>query len=91
MGMVADGVNPFGNQSTKYSMWPVLLVMYNLPPWLVSKKFFISLTLLIPGDKAPNGEAFDVFIAPLVHDLLKLWHGIQALDASAEDGSRFLY
>ena len=76
MGLVADGVNPFGNQSTKYSMWSVLLVMYNLPPWLVSKNFFIALSLLIPGDKAPSGEAFDIFMKPLVRDFLKLWSGV---------------
>lgn len=85
LGMVADGVNPYENQSTKYSMWPVLLVIYNLPPWLVAKKFFISLRLLIPGEKAPNGEAFDVFIAPLVRDLLKLWTGVPTVDSLGED------
>jgi len=84
MGMVADGVNPFGNQSTKYSIWPVLLVIYNLPPWLVTKKFFISLTVLIPGEKAPSGEAFDVFIGPLVRDLLLLWEGVPAVDTSVQ-------
>lgn len=88
MGMVANGVNPCGNQSTKYSMWPVLLVIYNLPPWLVSKKFFISLYFLIPGEKAPNGDAFDVFITPLVRDFLSLWHGIQTIDVSDQDGMR---
>jgi hypothetical protein len=25
MGLVADGINPYGNQSTKYSMWPTPL------------------------------------------------------------------
>ena len=88
MGLIADGVNPFGNQSSKYSMWLVLLVLYNLLPWLVSKKFFISLALLIPGDKAPNGEAFDVFITPLVRDLLILWGGVQTVDTSIREGER---
>ena len=82
LGMVADGVNPFGNQSTKYSMWPVLLLIYNLPPWLVLKSFFISLTLLIPGDRAPTPEAFDIFISPLVRDLQELWRGIRTVDSS---------
>ena len=84
LGLVADGVNSYGNQSTKYSMWPVLLVIYNLPPWLVTKFFFVSLAILIPGEKAPNGEAFDVFIAPLVRDLVRLWTGIQTVDASEQ-------
>ena len=82
LGLVADGVNPYGNQSTNYSMWPVLLVIYNLPPWLVTKKKFVSLSLLIPGEKAPSGEAFDVYLGPLVRDLLQLWTGIRAVDTS---------
>jgi hypothetical protein len=30
MGLVAYGVNPFGNQSSKYSMWPILILLNNL-------------------------------------------------------------
>jgi hypothetical protein len=39
-GMALDGVNPFSNQSLSHSTWPVLLVNYNLPAWLVTKPFF---------------------------------------------------
>jgi hypothetical protein len=88
MGMVADGVNPHGNQSPKYYVWPILLALYNLPPWLVSKKFFVSLTLLILGDKASTRKMFDIFLAPLVRDLLKLWGGVSAVDASRPRGER---
>jgi hypothetical protein len=27
-----DGVNPFGNQSSTHSTWPIVLALYNLPP-----------------------------------------------------------
>jgi hypothetical protein len=30
--MVVDGTNPFGNQNTRHSTWPLLIVLYNLPP-----------------------------------------------------------
>jgi hypothetical protein len=30
--LATDGFNPFGNMSTQYSMWPVLLTPLNLPP-----------------------------------------------------------
>ncbi|GKA27523.1 ribonuclease H-like domain-containing protein [Tanacetum coccineum] len=30
----SDGINPFGNMSSRHSTWPVLLCIYNLPPWL---------------------------------------------------------
>ena len=33
LGLATDGFNPFGNMSTAYSMWPVILMPYNLPPW----------------------------------------------------------
>jgi hypothetical protein len=32
LGLASDGFNPFGNISTPYSMWPVVLMPYNLPP-----------------------------------------------------------
>ncbi|GJR50201.1 gag-pol polyprotein [Tanacetum coccineum] len=32
LGLAADGFNPFGNLSQSYSMWPVILTTYNLPP-----------------------------------------------------------
>ena len=37
LGLATDGFNPFGNMSNSYSMWPVILVPYNLPPWKCMK------------------------------------------------------
>ena len=34
LGLKADGFNPYGNMSTTHSTWPVVLVPYNLPPWM---------------------------------------------------------
>jgi len=33
-GLSTDGFNPFGEQSSSHSTWPVTLCIYNLPPWL---------------------------------------------------------
>jgi hypothetical protein len=30
--MSVDGMNPFGNQSSTHSTWPVVLSLHNLPP-----------------------------------------------------------
>jgi len=38
------------------------------------------MALLIPGPHSP-GKAFDVFLQPLVEDLLELWSGVDTLDA----------
>ena len=32
LGVSSDGMNPFGNQNTNHSTWPVFVWMYNLPP-----------------------------------------------------------
>ena len=51
LGLSADGINPHGLQSSNYSCWPVVLVIYNLPPWLIIKRRFTMLKLLIAGPK----------------------------------------
>jgi hypothetical protein len=32
LGLASDGFNPYGNMSFSHSIWPVMLVAYNLPP-----------------------------------------------------------
>ncbi|GJY85037.1 hypothetical protein Tco_0499063 [Tanacetum coccineum] len=72
LGLAADGFNPFGNLSQAYSMWPVILTTYNLPPWLCMKESSFMLTLLIPGPKS-SGKDIDVYLRPLIEDLKFLW------------------
>ncbi|GFS37289.1 hypothetical protein Acr_00g0051170 [Actinidia rufa] len=72
LGLGVDGFNPFGNMSNSYSMWPVILVPYNLPPWLAMKDSFFMLILLVPGDKQP-GIDIDVYMRPMVDELKELW------------------
>jgi len=63
------------------------MVLYNLPPYLVTKRFFISLTMIIPGPKSPSEHNIDVYLQPLVHELKKLWVGVSAVDMSEPPGS----
>ncbi|XP_058077117.1 uncharacterized protein LOC131225557 [Magnolia sinica] len=72
LGLATDGFNPFGNMSNSYSCWPVMIVTYNLPPHLCMRKEFTMLTLLIPGKKGP-GHDIDVYLQPLIAELLELW------------------
>jgi hypothetical protein len=37
LGLASDGFNPFGMQNVTYTTWPVILIPYNLPPWLLEK------------------------------------------------------
>jgi hypothetical protein len=86
--LAADGVNPYKQNQSSWSTWPVLLLNYNLPPWLSTKKFFVMLALLIPGRQSVTSECFDVYLEPLVEELLQLWEGIPAYDISKEVGGR---
>ena len=63
---------PFGEMSSGHSTWPVTLCMYNLPPWLCMKRKFIMMLILIPGPKQ-SGNDIDVYLRPLVEELLLLW------------------
>jgi hypothetical protein len=51
LGLTIDVVNPFGEKSSSWSIWPILIFNYNLPPWLVTKKFFVILVLIILSKK----------------------------------------
>ncbi|CAL1407367.1 unnamed protein product [Linum trigynum] len=85
IGIATDGFNPFGNMNSSYSMWPVVVSIYNLPPWLCMKEPFLILTILIPGPTAP-GKDIDVFLQPLVKELMLLWEkGVQTYDASSKE------
>ncbi|XP_074297100.1 uncharacterized protein LOC141627779 [Silene latifolia] len=87
LGLCTDEINPFGTLSTQHSSWPVMLIIYNLPPWLTTKSKYILLTLLISGPKQP-GNDIDVYLAPLIDDLKLLWNvGVRVLDAAS--GSHF--
>lgn len=88
MGLIADGVCPHGNQNSRHSTWIILLAIYNFPGWLVTKKFFLNLSILIPGPKAPTSDTIDVFLKPLVRELLQLWDGVPALNMSKPVGCR---
>ncbi|XP_020271010.1 uncharacterized protein LOC109846198 [Asparagus officinalis] len=82
LGLATDGFNPFGNMSTSYSMWPVMLVPYNLPPWKCMKGVYSMMSLLIPGPRAP-GKDIDVYLRPLIDELKELWDiGVETFDAS---------
>jgi hypothetical protein len=72
LGLVGEGIIPFKNNAIKHSTWVLLITIYNLPPWLLTKKFFISLAVLIPSPNSLTADNIDVFLRPLVRDLLTL-------------------
>ncbi|XP_052728168.1 uncharacterized protein LOC128195186 [Vigna angularis] len=87
LGLATDGMNPYGNLSSRHSSWPVMLVIYNLPPWLCMKRKYVMLSLMVSGPRQP-GNDIDVYLSPLVEDLKMLWEeGVDVFDGYA--GSTF--
>jgi hypothetical protein len=86
--LAIDGVNPFKQMRFSWSTWPTTLLNYNLPPWLCTKKVFILLALLILGKYSITFEVFDVYMEPLMEEILQLWYEISAYDITKEQGQR---
>ncbi|XP_012829657.1 PREDICTED: uncharacterized protein LOC105950835 [Erythranthe guttata] len=81
LGLATDGFNPFGNMNNSYSIWHVVLMVYNLPPWQCMKEPYLMMSLLIPGPRSP-GRDIDVYLRPLVDELNELWEsGVRTRDA----------
>jgi hypothetical protein len=79
-GLALDGVNLFKHNNTQHSIWPILMLLYNLLPFLITKNFFIK--------HAPTPEELDVFIKPLIEELQLLWKGVSAQDFSKAPGEK---
>ncbi|XP_072071886.1 uncharacterized protein [Arachis hypogaea] len=81
LGLASDGFNPFRTLSSTHSTWPVVLIVYNLPPWMSMKPDYFMLSLLIPGPQSP-GNDIDVYLQPLVEELKELWEsGVETYDS----------
>ncbi|WMV31114.1 hypothetical protein MTR67_024499 [Solanum verrucosum] len=84
LGLASDGFQPFRNSKISHSIWPVVLIPYNLPPWLCMKQENFILSMLIPGPNGP-GDAIDTYLQPLIEELKELWEvGIETFDASTK-------
>ncbi|KAA0032076.1 transposase [Cucumis melo var. makuwa] len=90
LGLALDGFNPFENMSTAYSMWLVVLIPYNLPPWKCMKESNFFMSLLVPGPKSPGKEIDTINDFPSYGDLSG-WSmkGYQACPTCKEDTSSF--
>ena len=85
LGASTDGLNPFGNQSSTHSTWPVFVWIYNLPPWLCMKRKYIHMSMLIKGPKQP-GNNINLYLQLLKDELHKICtEGVNTWDAVAED------
>jgi hypothetical protein len=64
-------MNPFGENRSMHSTWPVILMMYNIPTRLCYKRKYLMLSILIQCPKQA-GIDIDVFLEPVMEDMAKL-------------------
>ncbi|KAG8363694.1 hypothetical protein BUALT_Bualt19G0049100 [Buddleja alternifolia] len=85
LGLAADGFSPFKLMNVSHSSWPVVLIPYNLPPWICMGKDNFLLSMLIDGPKGPSNK-IDVYLQPLIEELKELWeNGVETYDISRNE------
>jgi hypothetical protein len=57
-------MNPFMNSSTN-SVWLIVLMILNVPPWLCNKQNYIMMSGLIPRPQQ-SGNDIDTYFRPLI-------------------------
>jgi hypothetical protein len=59
LGLCIDGFNSFGLFTTPYSCWPMILMIYNLPPGMCMRlKFMFLFTVILSPNS--SGQNIDV-------------------------------
>ncbi|XP_016192398.1 uncharacterized protein LOC107633273 [Arachis ipaensis] len=85
LALATDGFNPHGTLSANHSIWPVILIPYNTPPWTCMKSTSFIISIIIPGKKIPENN-IDVYLQPLIKELKELWvEGCDAYDALTQE------
>ncbi|XP_070043641.1 uncharacterized protein [Nicotiana tomentosiformis] len=83
LGISSDSFNPFRTMSISHSTWHVMLMNYNLSPWICMKPEYIILSMIIPGPSSP-GNDIDMYLQQLIAELKELWETwVETYDAEA--------
>ena len=80
---MSNRFNLFGSFVAPYLVWPVILMIYNLPPMMCIRQEFMFLSMVIPGLNSPS-KNIDVCLRPLIN---KLKH-LQSSETLTHDVSR---
>ena len=82
LGLCADGFNPYSNAARSYSVWPIVICVYNLPPHLCMTRRFLSSVITQPNN---SKNKINVFLQPLIGELKTLWNeGVDTYDIHAK-------
>ena len=80
LGLCADGFNPYSTAPRRYSVWPIVVCMYNLLPHLCMMRPCMFLSSVIPGPNNPKNK-INVYLQPLINELKMLWNdGVDTYD-----------
>ncbi|XP_074346992.1 uncharacterized protein LOC141685809 [Apium graveolens] len=81
LGLSIDEFDPFRDKYAKeYTVWPMVVIVYNLPSSMCTKAPYMFMPLLIPGPKDPT-KGLHVYLRPLIDELKMLWHtGVEKYD-----------
>jgi hypothetical protein len=87
LALAINGVNPLKKKRSTWLTWLVVLLNYNMPPWLTTQKHFIMLSLIILGLESIIGDNINVYLKPLVEELKELWEiGVHVQDVATFNG-----
>ena len=76
-----DGVNLYSLQNTNYSIFLVVIIKSNIPPWLSVKNKHLILDLIVFGRRQLKN--MDVYLQSLINKFKKLWEGVQVCNISS--------
>ncbi|CAH1272595.1 Hypp4890 [Branchiostoma lanceolatum] len=82
-GLNTDGVDPFNHLHVQYSMWPIMLKVFNFPPEIRDRFEWIMLVGIIPGSDTPSD--MNPFMRKLVNELLELEKGVIMWDGFRQE------
>ncbi|XP_020245207.1 uncharacterized protein LOC109823336 [Asparagus officinalis] len=86
--LASDGFCPFSFNGNPHSTWPVVMMIYNLSPWLVMDQSYFIMPLLIDGPSS-SGNNISVYLQLLIEELRSLFiDGVETYDA--DQGETFI-
>jgi hypothetical protein len=85
LGVITDGIQPH-KQVQGYSMWPFLVTLFNLPPWMRYKLAVTTLLGIQAGSKSKRQYFSLSPVMQIIMDELKLLeHGVRVWDAHKQE------
>ena len=62
----SDGVNPYSQPCNTYTIWHVVVINNNTPPWLSIKNEHLMLALIVPN--RTQVKNMDVYLQSLIEE-----------------------